>query len=698
MAQFFGSKQAVMEFEKIESVKEKIKMLWTLPLMQDLLSSSKGGGAHCKSEGDTRRWRELGNKSFQAGKDREAVTRFCNAVIAAPQTNGRGRDLSLALANRSAALLRLGYPELSLDDISLALESGYPPELTYKVLERKVRCLLLMRKEDTEMRKVQKKFEISLSDAKLEEAKKNKLILEISQLVERRGGGGEDKMEQGIVLSLKPEQTPVVQDPNPVYPAFSSAVKIEHDKTRGRYGRATRDIVAGTVILVESPSVSCLNASKLEDHCSHCMVSCPLRQVPCTKCVLVRYCSLTCRDAATSYHRYECGLQDPMVAILGKISDDGHKEAINTKNYHNTCYRAVAQTPLDWLRKHRKELENITEESFTGKDGLILEPGSLIAAYSLVGHRRCMTLKRMNPLLMSAVFQLRSLQLLGYFPAIKSKVPATLTEEEAWVGELLYCLFEKMQWNTHAVVEGLTDYKELEEEQGLQFQNRINTIGTGVYPSLAMLNHSCNNNVQKYFVGTTAVVMSSKLIRAGEEITENYHPLAMVMERPERRKWLSLHYKFDCACIACIDNLPDIRSISNKVTRLRCPNSQCKEIVVPGGVAKCPACSTSVLSDKLIAELMELEAALTRNANKLRVWETPENLASHYEEMCGLYKRLEAVVSHPYKLLFKAEQQYWRAQRLAFGNKSYIHQGEGGRRYRLPVGVITVDRITQEVV
>ena len=47
-------------------------------------------------------------------------------------SEGRGRDLSLAVANRSAALMKLGYHEAALQDVELALNSGYPQDLKYK--------------------------------------------------------------------------------------------------------------------------------------------------------------------------------------------------------------------------------------------------------------------------------------------------------------------------------------------------------------------------------------------------------------------------------------------------------------------------------------------------------------------------------------------------------------------------------------
>ena len=68
----------------------------------------------------------------------EAIDSFNKAILLAPTNKeGKGRDLSLAVANRSAALMRLGYHEAALKDVELSLESGYPSDLKYKILERK---------------------------------------------------------------------------------------------------------------------------------------------------------------------------------------------------------------------------------------------------------------------------------------------------------------------------------------------------------------------------------------------------------------------------------------------------------------------------------------------------------------------------------------------------------------------------------
>ena len=54
----------------------------------------------------------------------------------------------MAVANRSAVLLRLGYHEAALEDVNLALEAGYPKELKYKLLERKLILFKLLKRVD----------------------------------------------------------------------------------------------------------------------------------------------------------------------------------------------------------------------------------------------------------------------------------------------------------------------------------------------------------------------------------------------------------------------------------------------------------------------------------------------------------------------------------------------------------------------
>ena len=208
----------------------------------------------------------------QSSSGHSPGSRFGQAVAAAPQLQGRGRDLSLALANRSAALLRLGFPQLALEDVAEALEAGYPGELAYKVVfcfcyqmlslkvrERAVRCLLLLKRPQPEVLEAVNSFEKSLASAKLEDSKKDKLRLEVSELGDGKWSGSYDVT---TAPSLPAEEIPKIQNQNAMFPAFSSSVSITYSPDRGRFGVATRDIPAGGLVLVERPFVSCLHLER----------------------------------------------------------------------------------------------------------------------------------------------------------------------------------------------------------------------------------------------------------------------------------------------------------------------------------------------------------------------------------------------------------------------------------------------------
>ena len=184
------------------------------------------------------------------------MARFSKAVAAAPQHQGRGRDLSLAFANRSAALLKLGFPKLCLEDIEESITAGYPSELTYKVMDRRLRCLIILESSNIDITVAQQDFLQSLKDAKLDGAKKQKLQEEVGALMDKR------LPSIGYPEERRAEIIPKLDEPHPQLKALSSAVTIKYDSVRGRFGEANRDIPVGSLVLVENPFVSCLDVER----------------------------------------------------------------------------------------------------------------------------------------------------------------------------------------------------------------------------------------------------------------------------------------------------------------------------------------------------------------------------------------------------------------------------------------------------
>ena len=76
-----------------------------------------------KDQVQSQKYREAGNKKYGSGSPDLALHLYTDAVLAAPDGQP---ELSLALANRSAALHQMKKFRSALQDIDMALMSGYP--------------------------------------------------------------------------------------------------------------------------------------------------------------------------------------------------------------------------------------------------------------------------------------------------------------------------------------------------------------------------------------------------------------------------------------------------------------------------------------------------------------------------------------------------------------------------------------------
>ena len=205
--------------------------------------------------------------------------------------DGTSRTFSLAVANRSLALVRLDRHGEALEDISLALEAGYPEENRYKLLERRAKCLLHLG-QYREAEESLRSGLVSLGETggdkeRLRAREKMKSELEVVRsVVERRP---REKVETSRATSSD-------------VPAFSDCVEIRWSEERGRYGVATRDLLPGTNILEEEPLAARINPDLSSEYCDQCLGRAALRPVPCRACSVV-YCSRGCRDRAEESHR-----------------------------------------------------------------------------------------------------------------------------------------------------------------------------------------------------------------------------------------------------------------------------------------------------------------------------------------------------------------------------------------------------------
>ena len=367
------------------------------------------------------------------------------AVISAPidEKTGKSKELAVALANRSAVLFSLKAFHLALDDIRLALESGYPEELQFKLLERKAKILTFF-KQFIDARDTYKLLLKSLDIAKVDENKKLNIQKNAQAALKHFDRAPSVYNDPNMIMK---EQTnlPKLPDKNKKYPAISNAVCFKYEPGRGRYAIAQRDIKVGEFICVEKPIASHPLPEYLGSNCTHCFKSMKA-PLPCPVSTKFLFCCYDCRaEALSTYHPYICKIIDFLIASGMSI----------------VCflaYKAVVQKPLKYFLDNRDKFESHDESSGVniklGEDGKPIEKyvsGDYKNYFNLVTHHEERKTGDIFHRAMLAVMLLKCMKRYGYFgPDADEDV---LTEDECYIGTVLNHFLEVNQFNAHEVAQ-----------------------------------------------------------------------------------------------------------------------------------------------------------------------------------------------------------------------------------------------------
>ncbi|XP_047102069.1 SET and MYND domain-containing protein 4-like isoform X2 [Schistocerca piceifrons] len=162
----------------------------------------------------------------------------------------------------------------------------------------------------------------------------------------------------------------------------------------------------------------------------------------------------------------------------------------------------------------------------------------------------------------------------------EDKIEGELTENEAFIGGLLLHHLELLQFNAHEISEIILN------KDGTA---KSVFLGGGLYPTLALFNHSCNPSIVRYFHGTSVAVRTVRTLHVGEMVSENYGPNFMQVHKEERQNILKDQYWFECKCIPCIQDWPTFVEMDSTVLRFRCDaGTNCNNVVcVPTSIEHC---------------------------------------------------------------------------------------------------------------
>ncbi|XP_036331884.1 SET and MYND domain-containing protein 4 [Rhagoletis pomonella] len=530
--------------------------------------------------------KEKGNQAFKAKNWFEAMVFYTRSYLALPADKASER--AIILANRSATLFHMEKYDETLIDVKRAIDLGYPKDLIYKLYERQARCYMVKKNYPNTIASF-KKCITALDDAKVPADRRSKLSLDAMTMIkmlerdpqtvrqaERQKKLGEPKLTMAI-----PEEKEFVSD----------AVRIDQSCSEGRFARAATDIMVGEEILVEKPFVAVLLEKYSKSHCDNCFIRTAI-PVACPKCADVLYCSEEClTKASTTYHKYECGL-------LPTIWRSGA-----SVNCH-MALRVLAKKSLDYFLNIKQDID----KELAIEEILKLPTDDYRRVSHLERHEKTRPPSNFFQHALMARFLTKCLAEAGYFGA------SPKAEDLETIGGILLRTLQFVQFNTHEVAE--LHAKKADSNEKTVF------IGGGLYPTLALFNHSCDPGVVRYFRGTTIHVNTIRPIEAGLQIAENYGPIYTQEGREKRQAELKKLYWFDCTCDPCLENWPTFDQLPTDVIRFRCDGpKQCRAIIeVPATcndfMIKCVTCgeSTNILKGLKVMQDTEL---MTRTAKRL---------------------------------------------------------------------------------
>ncbi|KAJ6997806.1 histone-lysine N-methyltransferase ASHR1 isoform X1 [Populus alba x Populus x berolinensis] len=368
---------------------------------------------------------------------------------------------------------------------------------------------------------------------------------------------------------------------------------------KGRCLLTTKNFYPGEVILRQEPYVCVPNNSSTVSRCDGCFASESLKK--CSACQVVWYCGSTCQKSEWKLHRLECN-------ALSRLEKEKRKAV-------TPSIRLMVRLYL------RRKLQN---EMFI--------PTSVTDSYNfveaLVSH-----LKDLDEKQRVLYAQMANLvHLILQWPEINLK---EIAEN-----------FSKLACNAHTICDC-----------------ELRPLGTGLYPVVSIINHSCLPNAVLTFEGKSSVVRAIDHIPEGAEVSIAYIDTAG--STMTRQKALKEQYFFTCTCPRCIKVVPswpkfirmrqthacgqhdDIQE-SAILEGYRCKDDRCNGFLLRDSEDKGFICQTCGLR-RSKEEVKRIVCEITAISDKKLKSTSPGN----HEEVISLYKMIEKLqmeLCHPFSI------------------------------------------------
>ncbi|XP_012553650.2 SET and MYND domain-containing protein 4 [Hydra vulgaris] len=571
---------------------DRVSLLLNQPQIKDFVIL-KSFNPKCKISSECAR--NLGNRQYGNYQLLDALRSYSVSISLAEYNS---KELALAYGNRSAVLFETKEYNICKADINAALMSKFPCEKKYKLYERLGKCYIKLLFYDKAVDALNLCIQFTRS-SDLSDCQKNDKLKSINELIKNCQIFELSKCQSFSPLScqnlLYVATPPVLLKKNVLHPSASDSLEIVSSSSQGRHAIATKDISAGEIVIVEKPYASLCSTESYETHCYHCLSNF-IFSYPCRLCTLVNYCSISCEEESwKSFHRFECEYSNILenddigVAHLAMkiITTVGLKDLLLFQNTNSSVV----------------SLEDVFSSAVSFEDDVssikVMAQNSAIynLIYNLEGNSK---LRKQDDIFRRALLSI-------YIGKILYSTNFCPQENLIIVCAHLLKHVQMLACNAFTISEMVVS------KQGFSYIEDIvdKEIGSGVYETTSLLNHSCCPSVCRDFCGDIVVVRAIKYINKGEEISIQYGYNYLSYPKGYRQKELLERYFFKCQCQACSYNWPLLTKrhpLYTKIPKFRClkclkgyhANSKC--CVVDDEMANLP-----LLRKKYISACIDVE-------------------------------------------------------------------------------------------
>ncbi|RWS05350.1 SET and MYND domain-containing protein (SMYD)-like protein [Dinothrombium tinctorium] len=593
-------------------------------LVDELLTEC---GAKHKCAVKAKEARECGNQYFRNKQYEEALKHYSDAVALSPfvafdsssHDQSDESELSLALANRSAALFHLKRFRESLNDINKAVIFGYPFNRCHLLFARKILVLKALGTEDNEANKIvdeqmneyiNKRKSLPLNEIQHMQDLLRKTLKQNSV----RNQCEKTSQQQQQQQQQKQLDTKVIEV-NKFFANASSAVEVKQSVEKGRYVQAKRDICASEVLFDEKPFAHWLRPAFYKDFCSHCMKYLNNFHYPCKNCSTARYCSDEClNESWQHYHSYECAYLD----------------ALHYLSIGHLALRLLLKVGIENALKEAKFVRDKVEDATTSYNA------DYTSVLSLLDHRKSRSAQSLRSYAVGAAFIA--------FMSQKMNIIEYTSSEFIDFAALIFKHILQILCNTSSIL-----FDELELQIGHQtIGPHLKIIGAAIYPSIAMLNHSCDTCVYPLFRGSEMIIKATNNVKAGEEITFNYGYHYRKISFKDRQQALKSQYYFTCECKLCEQRMENIEHA------FRCPNCINGALIMNSDDSNyCTECGKSIGNVGLLRS--SFAHCMLEISNAYQLFEIESNEAK--DTLLKCLHRLNELVFSKHELLLEIHER-----------------------------------------